>query len=110
MRIFLTLTILCFSFISAAQDEDNVLGDNAVNYLESEYYELGAQMGTLIPSGISGVKENYPTVAAWFSHPTHYGNIEYSLHTAKAKGVEWLEGDLTLRLDFSIYRFFFRLF
>ncbi|MCB0356107.1 MAG: hypothetical protein KDD40_03825 [Bdellovibrionales bacterium] len=103
--ILLNILMLTPLFFANAQEEiDN--SDEIVSYLSASQYELGAQMGSLIPAGISGVRDNYPLIATWFSHPTHYGDIEYNFSAAQAKGVTWQEGDLTLRVSFNIYDFF----
>ncbi|MCB0390993.1 MAG: hypothetical protein KDD58_06875 [Bdellovibrionales bacterium] len=106
MNFLVIIFVFIFSFNCFSQEEENPLADNIVNYLEANYYELGAQTGSMLPFSISNVEETYPVVGVWWAHPTHYGHIDWLLQSAKAKGVTWYEAMFSLRIDFSVYDFF----
>lgn len=104
-ELFFCLALLS-SGLSLAQEEANTLSEEIINYADSTYFELGGQLGSLLPFGVGGVKETYPLTGFLFSHPTPYGNLEYLFNAAQAKGVTWQEALLSLRIDFNVYDFF----
>ncbi len=106
MRFVVFYFLLTIPFSTFAQDEDNEYNENIVSYLGSKYYEFGGHYGKLLPVGVSGVDESYPVYGGWFSHPTGYGNLEYSFNLTQSQGVSWQDGSLGLRIDFSIFDFF----
>ncbi|MCB9025029.1 MAG: hypothetical protein H6625_01820 [Bdellovibrionaceae bacterium] len=106
MPSLFAILIFFISSNSIAQINEDTTANEIVNYADSQFYEMGGQMGNLLPFGISGVRDNYPLVGILYSHPTVYGNLEYILSSAKAKGVSWYEGLLSLRIDYTVYDFF----
>ncbi len=107
LLIFITSNLVGFS--ASAQDlNDDYEYENqrAVHYLDSSVYEWGGHFGYLLPQSIVGVRENYPLVGTWFSHPTAYGSFEYNLSTINSAGVSLYDLSLSLRIDFRVFDIF----
>ena len=107
MKIVLFFLVFIYSFDIYSQqnlnDSNEEKSSHVINYLDFNSFELGADLGTLLPQGIRGLNDNYPVAGLWFTQPTAYGGVEYSLHSSKAKGVSLYDGSVSLRVDFSVF-------
>jgi len=93
----LTLALLCVSLLSFSQS-----GLAQENSQASTYY-LNVKTGSFLPYDIEGVRDLLPFWGVRFGHGlTPTLALEYSIDMARAKGVTYNLGSISLRHDFDI--------
>lgn len=75
-----------------------------VSYSDEDSVFFGANVGTLLPFGITGVRDNYGGWGLWLSHPSEISQVEYGFVHVSGKGVNWYNLHLGFRIDYEVLR------
>ena len=62
----------------------------------------GLTVGTFLPYGIFGVRDQYPMWGFRFGHPFRIWRLEWGFLNANAKGVTWYSGSLSVALEAKV--------
>lgn len=75
-----------------------------VDFTTEDGVFFGGGVGTILPFGIKGVRDNYSAWSMWFSHPTEVSQVEYTFVHANGNGVKWYNLAIGLRIDFEVLK------
>lgn len=93
--------LLFFCFFLAPQ---NVIAFEGIKTFDQKTWQLGVTMGTLLPFGITGVRDQYGGWGAYLSQPGYiFSAFDYMVYGFVDKGVTFYDYAIAGRVDFSLY-------
>ncbi|OFZ18556.1 MAG: hypothetical protein A2Z20_10545 [Bdellovibrionales bacterium RBG_16_40_8] len=93
----LFITIYCFFCTQVGSAE------SFIKYDKDKNLKFSSLVGTFLPFGIVGVRDNYHFWNVAFSHPTRVTRIEYSLNTFNTKQVHLYNLAVGPRIDYKAF-------
>lgn len=91
--------VLCVTASNAMAVEELI---DSVDFVRRKSWDMSTTAGVFMPTGIAGVRENYPFWGFMVSHPSEISQIEYGFLHGRAKQVIYYNTYISFRLDYRV--------